>query len=158
MRSKHAAALDTPARAGVKRLYSLPMASNVHPALRSLADVLAGQADVDLAIVFGSVASGTAGPDSDVDIAVLTQEPMSAVRKQSLLAAIAAATGRPVDLVDLRTAGVHLTGVVLRTGKRIVCRQPQIWAELLARNLIDAADFLPYHERLLAERRETWIR
>ena len=55
-----------------------------------------------------------------------------------LAAGIAEASGRPVDLVDLRTAGVHLTGVILRTGKRLVCRQPRIWAELLARNLIDA--------------------
>jgi predicted nucleotidyltransferase len=111
-----------------------------------------------LAIAFGSVAAGTAGTDSDVDVAVLTSEPMSATRKESLIAAIAVATERTVDLVDLRGAGVHLTGVVLRTGKRIVCREPRIWAELLARNLIDAADFLPYVERLMAERRERWTR
>ena len=133
------------------------MAADAHSALQQLADLLARQADVDLAIVFGSVAAGTAKPDSDVDVAVLTREPMSAARKQSLLSAIAAATGRSVDLVDLRTAGMHLTGVVLRTGKRVVCRQPRVWADLVARNLIDAADFLPYQEGLLAERRATWI-
>mgnify|MGYP001406658797 CR=1 FL=1 len=30
-------------------------------------------------------------------------------------------------------------------------------AELLRRHLFDAADFLPYVERLLAERRRAWI-
>jgi predicted nucleotidyltransferase len=123
-----------------------------------LTALLSRQEDVDLAIVFGSVASATAGKDSDIDVAVLTREPMSSTRKQSLILGIAAATGRPVDLVDLRSAGVHLTGVILRTGKRIVCRQPRIWAELLSRNLIDAADFLPYRERLMTERRQAWIR
>jgi predicted nucleotidyltransferase len=134
------------------------MVASPNHELERLQELLSKQGDVDLAIAFGSVAAGTAGTDSDVDVAVLTSEPMSATRKESLIAAIAVATGRPVDLVDLRGAGVHLTGVVLRTGKRIVCREPRIWAELLARNLIDAADFLPYVERLMAERRERWTR
>jgi uncharacterized protein len=134
------------------------MGAQTQAALQQLTDLMSGQEDVDLAIVFGSVATGTARRDSDVDVAVLTREPMSSARKQSLTFAIATATGRPVDLVDLRTAGVHLTSVVLRTGKRMVCRKPRLWAELLARNLIDAADFLPYRERLMTERRQTWIR
>lgn len=136
----------------------ISMVANPLNELERLRELLSKQSDIDLAIAFGSVAAGAAGRDSDVDVAVLASAPMSAARKQSLITAMAVATGRPVDLVDLRTAGVHLTGVVLRTGKRIVCREPRIWAELLARNLIDAADFLPYRERLMAERRETWIR
>lgn len=134
------------------------MARHEHDPSQRLADLLAPDADIALAVLFGSVAAGRPRADSDVDVAVLTRAPLDAERKRALTSSIAAAVGRPVDLIDLRTAGVALTGAVLRTGKRLVCREPRIWAELLARNLIDSADFLPYRERILSERRQTWIR
>lgn len=133
------------------------MTANAPKALARLAELLAAEQDVDVAVVFGSAATDTLRNDSDVDVAVLTRRPLSAARKRSLIESIAAATGRPVDLVDLRTAGVHLTGVILRTGKRVVCRKERLWADLVTRNLIDAADFLPYRDRILAERRRAWI-
>ena len=133
------------------------MSGNERSTVRRLADLLSTDENIDLAIVFGSIARGEPRADSDVDIAVLTRTPMDAERKQALAASIAVVTGRPVDLVDLRTAGVHLTSVVLHTGKRLVCREPRIWADLLAKNLVDAADFLPYRERIMTERRQTWI-
>lgn len=123
-----------------------------------LTDLLARDADIDLAILFGSIADGRPRTDSDVDIALLTRRPLDTGRKRALMASIAAVTGRPVDLVDLRAAGVELIGIVLRTGRRLLCREPRLWADLVARNLVDAADFLPYRERLLTERRQAWIR
>ncbi len=134
------------------------MARHEHDTLQRLADLLSRDADIDLAILFGSVATGCERADSDIDLAVLTRAPLTAERKHALTASIADAAGRPVDLVDLHTAGVGLTGIILRTGKRLVCRQPRIWAELLARNLVDSADFLPYRERILTERRQAWTR
>jgi predicted nucleotidyltransferase len=134
------------------------MARQEHDTLQRLADHLSRDADIELAILFGSAATGRVHADSDVDLAVLTRAPLSAERKHALTTSIANIAGRPVDLVDLRTAGVGLTGIVLRTGKRLVCRQPRVLAELLARNLVDSADFLPYRERILTERRQTWIR
>lgn len=135
-----------------------PMKVDASGAVATLQDILAAQPDVDVAVVFGSATTQTLRNDSDVDVAVLTRAPMTLARKQALVAAVAVATGRAVDLVDLRTAGVHLIGVILRTGKRVVCREERMWAELVSRNLIDSADFLPYRDRILAERRQTWIR
>jgi predicted nucleotidyltransferase len=123
-----------------------------------LTDLLASDADIELAILFGSVATGRPRSNSDVDVALLTRGPLDADRKRALTASIAAVTGRPVDLVDLKAAGVELVGIVLRTGRRLLCREPRLWADLVARNLVDAADFLPYRERLLTERRQAWIR
>jgi predicted nucleotidyltransferase len=133
------------------------MARPEHDTLQRLAEFLSRDADIDLAILFGSAASGRSRADSDVDLAVLTRAPLNAERKRVLTTSIASIAGRPVDLVDLRTAGVGLTGIVLRTGKRLVCRESRIFAELLARNLVDSADFLPYRERILSERRQAWI-
>ncbi len=126
--------------------------------LQQLTDVLSRDDDIDVGIVFGSAAGGAMRADSDVDVAVLTRAPMHVERKRALTESLAAATGRAVDLVDLRTAGVGLTSVVLRTGKRVVCRESRVYANLLARHLVDAADFLPYRERIMTERRRAWIR
>ncbi len=41
-------------------------------------------------------------------------------------------------------------------GKRLVGANRD-YAELLTRHLFDQADFLPYRERLLAERRKAWM-
>jgi predicted nucleotidyltransferase len=134
------------------------MASGDPKTEQQLTDLLARDVDIDMAILFGSVAAGRPRADSDVDIALLTRRPLDADRKRALTTAIAAVTGRPVDLVDLRTAGVEIIGIVLRTGRRLLCREPRLWADLVARNLVDSADFLPYRERLLTERRQAWIR
>ena len=134
------------------------MASGDPKTQQRLTDLLARDTDIDMAILFGSVAAGHPRADSDVDIALLTRRPLDADRKRALTASIAAVTGRPVDLVDLRTAGVELIGVVVRTGRRLLCREPRLWADLVVRNLVDSADFLPYRERLLTDRRRAWIR
>lgn len=68
---------------------------------------------------------------------------------------IGAALGRPVDMVDLSRAGEPILGQVFK-GERIVGADP-VYASLLSRHLLDAADFLPLRERILRERRESWI-
>ena len=80
---------------------------NVIAAIRS---VLERDPRVRLAVLFGSLATGRERPDSDVDIAVLADRPLSAELKAEWVGSLAAATGRPVDLVDLRTAGEPLWG------------------------------------------------
>lgn len=121
-------------------------------------DALAAQADVRVAIAFGSNAAGAAGPDSDFDIAVLGERALDAARRRELIALVADITGRPVDLVDLCTAGVPLLRSVLRHGRQLVRNDRRAYDQLVTRMLVDAEDFLPYRERMLRERRAAWIR
>lgn len=65
---------------------------------------------IKLAILFGSVAKGTARPDSDIDLAIDLGCPMSLEEKMELIADIAMLTGRPVDLIDLSSVGEPLLG------------------------------------------------
>lgn len=109
-----------------------------------------------LVLLFGSVASGNATAESDLDIAVSANCPLSAEERISLINALANVSGRPVDLIDLRVAGEPLMGQILRHGRRIL-GSDTIYAELVSRHLIDQADFMPYRTRLLAERRMAWI-
>ncbi len=112
--------------------------------------------DITLAYVFGSVAKGTAQSNSDVDVAVLCDSPMTAEQQIALISDIAEATGRAVDLIDLATVGEPVLGQILRHGVRIIGDQER-HAELVYKHILNNEDFMPYVERLLAERRQRWI-
>lgn len=112
--------------------------------------------EISLAYVFGSVANGRAGPDSDVDVAVLAGAPLDAQQRIHLVSDIAVATGRPVDLVDLARVGEPLLGQILKYGVRIKGDASQ-HAEWMTRHVFNNEDFMPYVERMLAERRQRWI-
>lgn len=126
--------------------------------LQHLGDRLAAESDILLAIAFGSAAGGTSRPDSDLDLAVLGDAPLDARRRQELIRLVADVTGRPVDLVDLRTAGVPVLRSALHAGRKLVCRDRRVYEQLVSRMLVDTEDFLPYRERMLRERRAAWIR
>lgn len=112
--------------------------------------------EINTAYVFGSVAKGTAKPDSDLDIAVQSEKVLTTKQHISLVEDLALATGRPIDLIDLKKAGEPLLGEILQ-GMRLVGSDAN-HAELIKRHLFDSADFLPYVERMLAERRAQWTK
>jgi uncharacterized protein len=112
---------------------------------------------LELAVVFGSVAQGTARFDSDLDIAVRYAAPLSAYEKLTLIRALGIATGRPIDLIDLRTAGPIVARQALTLGKRMFGTDAD-FASQLSRTLIDYADFAPLIERTLRERRDAWMK
>ena len=111
---------------------------------------------VRIVMLFGSCAKGTARPDSDLDLAVDAGRVMTADQRLALTAALAALTGRPVDLIDLRTVGEPLLGQILQHGQRI-SGTDQAQAQYLTKHLIDVADFVPLQQRILKERRQAWI-
>lgn len=127
------------------------MFAAVLPALRVI------NLPLELAVVFGSLARGNARPDSDLDIAVRFSRALNVEDKLTLIESLAEATGRPVDLIDLRVAGPIIARQALTTGKRIFGSN-EVWAEQVARTLVDYADFAPLVERTLRERRESWIK
>ncbi len=111
---------------------------------------------IKLAIVFGSVAVNRENKCSDIDIAILADKPLEFAQKVKLIESLAIATGRPIDLIDLKTAGQPLLGQIISSGERII-GSDSVYAQLITRNLFDQADFLPYRNRILDERREAWI-
>jgi predicted nucleotidyltransferase len=123
---------------------------------QAILSVLGGQPAVSLAIVFGSLASGTGRLESDLDLAVDAGRRLSADEKMALISKLAVQTGRTIDLVDINAVGEPLLGQILRYGKRILGSDTR-YANLIRRHLFDQADFLPYRNRILAERRRTWI-
>jgi len=76
--------------------------------IKLLQSTLERHSGLELAFVFGSVATGTARDDRDLDIAVQAPQPLSSSQKMALIGDLAEAMGRPVDLIDLRTVGEPL--------------------------------------------------
>ena len=119
-------------------------------------DALARCSNVSLAIIFGSVAAGRPRADSDLDIAVGADQPISLPERIAIIQTLAEVTGRPIDLIDLAAVTEPLLGQILKHGRRVLGSDTS-YGKLISRHLIDQADFMPLIDRMLAERRMAWI-
>ena len=71
--------------------------------------------------LFGSAVEGRMRPDSDADIAILTEAPLDAWRRLELAADLTRLFGREVDLVDLRQSSTVMRMQAVVHGRRIFC-------------------------------------
>lgn len=69
--------------------------------------------------LFGSQASGQAGPSSDVDLAVLVAGRVDPLLLWRLSGELADILARPVDLLDLRAASTVMQYQVITQGRRL---------------------------------------
>jgi uncharacterized protein len=65
---------------------------------------------------FGSQAKGTAGPDSDLDLAVLASDLIDNLRRFEVAQELATQLHCDVDLIDLRAASTVMRMQVISTG------------------------------------------
>lgn len=113
---------------------------------------------IRLAILFGSQANPERQKhfDSDIDLAIMTDTPVSDCFKLQLIETISAELGCPVDIVNVNEAPEAILGEVFK-GQRLL-GDDTTYAQLLTRHLLNTADFVPLRERILKERRDRWIR
>jgi predicted nucleotidyltransferase len=69
--------------------------------------------------LFGSQASGLAGPDSDVDLAILADGRQDTLAIWHLGQDLAALLDRDVDLLDLRAASTVMQYQIITSGRRL---------------------------------------
>ncbi|MBI3777147.1 MAG: nucleotidyltransferase domain-containing protein [Gammaproteobacteria bacterium] len=115
--------------------------------------VLERHTTIHLAVLFGSLAQGESDRDSDLDLAIGADQPLATHEKIQLIAELAEALGRPVDLVDIYVAGEPLLGQIVTRGKKILGADAD-FAFVLNKHLLNQADFMPYRSRILKERRQ----
>ena len=128
----------------------------IQPIDTQIATVLRRFPQICLAVLFGSMALGRQGQDSDLDIAVSAPQALTANERVAIISALAEQTGRSIDLIDLSAAPEPLLGQIVRHGRRILGGDT-LYGNLISRHLFEQADFMPYRSRLLAERRQAWI-
>ena len=127
--------------------------------IKALTDVLTNRPEILLAYVFGSFGATRRQPrpDSDVDVAVATALPLTPADRWSLTDSLAFATGRPVDLIDLHTAGPLVLTQALTTGTCLIKRDSALLARLLVRMWYLNADFLPLVRMIQDTRRRRFL-
>ncbi|MCC6216192.1 MAG: nucleotidyltransferase domain-containing protein [Polyangiaceae bacterium] len=81
---------------------------------RRRATPIAEDVGLELVVLFGSLAAGTARPDSDADLAVRAADRLTWERRLEIAGRMRAAFHRDVDVVDLRTADPFLLRGVFR--------------------------------------------
>lgn len=123
--------------------YNPPVAQGIE---QQIVDVCGAQPGVVAVYLFGSVARGTDGPSSDVDVAVLFEEPPPARLggpRLVLEGELERALGRRVDLIVLNQAPADLGIRVLRDGHLLLerDRSRRIAFEVRTRN--EAFDLAP---------------
>lgn len=123
----------------------------------TIQQVLARHPSTILAVLFGSITTGRARFDSDLDLAVAAATPLTAQTRIDLIEDLAVTIGRPVDLIDLNQVHNPLLRQILTQGRLIVCKNRSRYADLFLRMLYEEADSMPYYRRILSDRRRAWI-
>ena len=111
---------------------------------QELRQALARMPLVRMGLLFGSQARGTAGADSDIDIAV--QAPAS--EGPSIAAALSAACGREVDVVTLDDPPIPLLDALIRDGEVIFEAEHGAGARWRASALATLEIDRPWYERM----------
>jgi len=117
----------------------------------SLRHALADEPAVVCAWLFGSVARGTARPDSDVDVAVLADLPSgrdSLAWRSELEARLSRQVRRTVQIVAADRAPADLVRRVLRDGLLLVDRDRKRRVALEVRKRIEYFDMTPVWRRI----------
>lgn len=110
--------------------------------------LLAEEPHVELAVLFGSRASGRATSASDVDLGLRFAPDASSAQRQSLSNVLERALGAPLDLIDLDEAPPLLRMELARSGVVVKEAKPGSWTSFRARAMLDWWDFAPYARRI----------
>ena len=112
--------------------------------LEAIRSALSADPRIAYAIVFGSVAKGTAHAESDVDVAIGLADAASLdVAALGALTARLEAAGRPVHLVLLDEAPPGLAYRIFRDGRAILVRDRPALVARRAKAVLDYLDFQP---------------
>lgn len=122
--------------------------------LQTLAGYLAGEEEVVLAYLFGSRATGTAGPQSDYDIALLVRNPSLDLQARLAHEIGAVLEAGRVDMVFLNRAPVELAYAVIAQGRLLYERSVAERVEFEAKVMSLYGDYLP----ILRRQREEILR
>lgn len=114
---------------------------------QAVADTLAGEIGIKVAIIYGSAAAGKMRPGSDVDVAVLFDRPLDMDARLALWGRLTDAVRREVDLVDLHDLGGEILHQILAKGRVVIKNDAHAYFRLLQRMVYDREDFIPQVRR-----------
>jgi predicted nucleotidyltransferase len=122
-----------------------------------VANVLEREPGLKLAILYGSAAAGRMRQDSDVDVAVLFDNPLNLEQKMDLVSRLEMKLRRDVDLVDLFNLSGTILKQILCKGQVLLKNDAVALAELYRRMIYNQTDMMPYVTRTLMERQQRFL-
>lgn len=131
-----------------------PPPLDVGPRLETISRAFDPIPDVVFAYLFGSHATGSAGPLSDVDVAVYLEEGADLDRRRlDVIGALTAHLGSDaVDVVVLNSAPIALAGRILLVRRLILDRRPFVRHRYESLSIRQFLDFRDFEHRLLERR------
>lgn len=114
------------------------------PNLRNLQKVFQGHPKIQAVYLFGSTAEGRVHQESDMDLAVFTDEGMSSHFKLELLADLAREGFCDVDLVLMNTEDIVLKYEAVRLNRLIYKRSDFARGAVYSKIVRQYLDFYPY--------------
>jgi len=127
----------------------VPPGSAAEVSCAALAEAVACEMDVVAAWLFGSVALGTSGPLSDVDVALALSRDAD---RDAVCGRVADRLARRlhtdrIDLVSFDEASTDLRYRIVRDGHRVLCRDAAACERLTADAVMQYLDFQPVREQ-----------
>ena len=114
---------------------------------RDLQSTLVGRQDLAAVYLFGSQARGEGDAASDLDLAVIFQEPRPSGLDGACFAlatALSTALGVPVDVVDMETTDSDLVHRVLRDGRLVIEHNARRRIAVEVKRRAEYFDMLPF--------------
>jgi len=123
----------------------------------ALTAALASEPRVTAAYIFGSVALGTAGPLSDVDVALLIDDAVEreAVRDRVTDALTRRLRTASIDVISLPDVPVPVRYRVIRDGVLVLCRDAAARQRFVVDTVMHYLDVEPLRKRAFAVMRRT---
>ena len=103
---------------------------------------------IELAVIFGSHASGRATAESDVDLGIRWAKALSLPERNAVLDRLERAVRASVDCIVLDEATPLLRMEIARNGLLLRAPDPAEWPAFCARAMLDWWDFAPYAQRM----------
>jgi hypothetical protein len=119
---------------------------------RAIAESVSDEPAVIAAYLFGSVARGTAGPLSDVDLGLLLRSGSgdSAICARVMDRMCRRLGPSRIDVVSLTDAPLPLRYQVVRDGAVVLCRDAAALERFVADSILQYLDFKPLRDRAFA--------
>jgi predicted nucleotidyltransferase len=119
--------------------------------MEALSRVVEADSRLGFAVLFGSEARGGPHARSDLDVAVAAREGhrLTALDLGDIASRLEAATGRPVDVVDLGSAPPGLAYRIFRDGRVILERERPRLVARRARAVLEYLDFKPVEDQFV---------
>ena len=125
---------------------------------KSIHDFFSRETKAEIVLLHGSFASGRQREESDVDLAVLYDKPLTTDQLIQLSQDLGSLLRREVDLVDLATCHGAILQESLVRGKQILLLNPERLSTLIKRMWYEREDDARFSAKTIAERRAHWDR